>query len=457
MANEEMRRLKIALQEVQEQQAQAVAGQQIAAAPAGTGAPTPPEDKPDTTTTTTYKWKVQAERYREVDVENDQVVVFRGVNGIQVSQLGRRITIAQNVLSWIGRADAGTMNVRNEGIVRIRGVNGVTTRAFSGNPLSTLEIDRPLRIYQRGIQIGDAGTVGINFHNHSNHLNKNEHNQVHFQIQDEGNGVRRVLGWAKKGDTSVSLEGALSTVWIKDAEQDIATAIGYNILTNQYVEQLFIGPWGWQNGLNSTVPYGASGYSNNAKDTQWDWGWSGRFSPMSAYTRFGKVSKAGLYLISGTTQGMRYITSAVSTVPGAPHINLRLHYHLLVRRYAPEVGYYTGIYKTLDVCPWDLWGLNVGDAEERLLFVQTMSSVPWSLQGTAQIWLEPDDEVAHLISFNYGNNGETRIAFETTYHAFEAILVADETTLDPATQVDLSPININEPPVSYHNMQFINV
>ena len=456
MANEEMRRLKMALQQVQEQQAQAVADQQAAVAPSAPSQGTPPQDRPPVAITS-YTWTVKAERYREAVVENKQVVVFRGVNGINVSQVGRTITIAQNVLSWIGRADSGTINVRNEGIVRIRGVNGVVTRAQTGNPVGTLEIDRPLRIYQRMIQIGDAGTVGLNFHNHSNHINKNEHNQVHFQVQDEGNGIRRVLGWAKKGDTS-SLQGALSTVWIKDAEQDIATAIGYNVANNQYVEQLFIGPWGWQNAINSTVPYVGSGYSNNAKDTEWDWGWSGRFSPMSAYTRFGKVSKAGLYLVSGTTQGMRYIASNVATTPGAPYVNLRLHYHILHRHYVNEViGYRTSIYKTLDICPWDLWGLDIGDIEGMQLFVSQMSSVPWSVQGTAQIWLEPDDEVAHLITFNYGNNGETRIAFEVTYHAFEAVLVADETTLDPATQVDLAPVNYNEPPASYHSMQFINV
>lgn len=451
MANEEMRRLKMALQEVQEKQAQALADQQAAIAPVPTpSAPTPPE-----TVTSTYTWTLKAENYREAVIQDKQVVTFRGIDGIRISQVGRTITIGQPRVSWILRADSGTHTVQYEGIVRVRGVNGVTTRAFPGNPLGTLEIDRPLTVYQRSIAIGDAGTIGLDFFNHSNHINKQEHNQIHFQVQDYGSGIRRITGWAKKGDTS-SLEGALSTVWIKDGAVNPALSVGYDILTNAYLNTLLIGPWAFQSAQNVDTPYLGSAFSNNAIDTQWERGTSVRSLPVHAYSQCGRVNESGLYLISGTTQGLRYLTSAMWTNPTSNHINIRLHYHIVVRRPYLD-GWTIQIYKTLDVQPWDLWGINyANDPEIRQLFVTQMSTLPWSVQGTAQIWLDAGDEVIHMISYNLGN-GDARILYQVTYHAFEAIRVADATTLNPDTQVDFQPVNYLEGPPQYHDMQFINV
>lgn len=452
MANEEMRRLKMGLQQLQEEQAQQAQDQQAAiAAPA----PAAPQEEEDAVELTPYSWFIKAENYREAEVEDKDTVLLRGIDGIRISQVGKRITIGQPRVSWIIRADSGTHTVHYEGIVRIRGVNGVTTRAFPGNPLGTLEIDRPLTVYQRSIAIGNAATVGLNFFNHSNYINKQEHNQIHFQVQDEGNGIRRIIGWAKKGDVS-SLQGALSTVWLKDATTEIPLSVGYDVVTGQYINQLLVGPWGWQSAQNVTTPYPNSNYSNNAKDTQWDWGSSNRVSALSAYTRFGKVSESGLYLISGTTQGMRYLTSAMYPTM-QQYINLRLHYHIVVRRMEGETPV-TRIYKTLDIEPWDMWAVGIlTDLETVQLFIARMGTLPWSLQGTAQIWLNADDEVGHLITYNQGNNGEARMVFQATYHAFEAIKVADATTLDPATQVDLNPINAPDGPTQYHTMLFTNV
>lgn len=458
MANEEMRRLKLALQAVAEEQAAAVGAQQAAVAPTP-GADTDADKKPDVTELE-YTWTVKAQNYVGAVVENEDVVVFRGVNGINVSQVGKTITIAQNVLSWILRADIGTHNVRNEGIVRVKGVNGVKTRAYPGNPLGTLEIDRPLSVYQRSLQIGDAGTVGLNFYNHSNFINKHEHDQIHFKVEDEGNGIRRITGWYKGGAaTSSSLEGALSTVWIKDANGDPAVGFGYDTASGTYLQQLYVGPWGWHTN-NAPVPpdptpYLNSGFSNNAKDTQWDWGLAVRANGLQAYSRFGKVSKAGLYLISGTTQGYRWVSNDCVTNM-TPWINTRIHYYLVVNRPLGDVANIK-IYKTLDVEPWDFWAPGLLDTvEARGNFVNQMSSRPWGVQGTAQIWLNAGDEVMHYITYNTGT-GESKVGYQVTYHAFEGICVADETTLDPATQVNLVPINYPDPYQSYHQMQFINV
>jgi len=255
--------------------------------------------------------------------------------------------------------------------------------------------------------------------------------------------------------TESSLEGALSTVWIKDQAGDTAVGFGYDGAA--FINTLFIGPWGWQNAPGSTIPYNLSNYSNNAKDTQWDWGSSQRSQIQSAYTRFGKVSKSGLYLISGTTQGYRWVSPQVAS-DMIPFINTRIHYYLLVRRRIADL-YVNRIYKSLDIEPWDLWtwpSVTI-DNTARALFIEKMSSLPWSVQGTAQIWLEEDDEIAHMISYNGGNGGETRISYQVCYHAFEGILLADEKTLDPLTQVNLNPINEPDPYTAYHQMQFINV
>ena len=207
----------------------------------------------------------------------------------------------------------------------MRGINGVTTTVSPGTNVGTLTIDRPLTIQQRSVSIGDPDTVTIDFYNHQNHINKHEHEQIHFHVDDMGNGKRRVTGWTKAGGGSASLEGALSTVWIKDAATDPAISVGYNILTSGYTNVLYVGPWGWQSGSGVTTPYTGSNYSSNAIDTQWEWGTSERFSAQSAYTRYGKVNESGLYLISGTTQGIRYLTSAIYTNYTSPYINIRLH------------------------------------------------------------------------------------------------------------------------------------
>jgi hypothetical protein len=253
--------------------------------------------------------------------------------------------------------------------------------------------------------------------------------------------------------TTSSLDGALSTVWIKDANGDFATGFGYNTVTASYFNSLMIGPWGWQDAINSTTPYTASNYSNNAKDTEWDWGTSIRANPLHAYTRFGKVNKAGLYWVYMTTQGYRWVSNAI-LASMTPFINNRVFYYCMVRR----SGLAPKIYKSLDIMPWDLYAPSLGSSvDERGVFIERFSSLPWSLNGGCLIWLNVDDEVGTAISYYNGNGGEARFGYQVTYHAFEAVLVADNTTLDPATQVNLTPINDPDVFTNYHNMQFTNV
>lgn len=259
--------------------------------------------------------------------------------------------------------------------------------------------------------------------------------------------------------SSSSLEGALSTVWIKDAAGDPAVGFGYDTGSGTYLNELYVGPWGWHTNNAPTppdpTPYNLSGYSNNAKDTQWDWGLAVRANPIQAYSRFGKVSKSGLYHISGTTQGYRWVSSeCVASM--FQFINSRIHYYLVVNRPLGDAADIR-IYKSLDIEPWDMWAQGtLNTVEARTAFVNQMSSRPWGVQGTAQIWLNAGDEVSHYITYN-GGTGEKRVGYQVTYHAFEGICVADETTLDPLTQVNLDPINKPDTYLNYHQMQFINV
>lgn len=196
MANEEMRRLKLALQQVQDQQ------QQISAVIAGPGSAmtgsgegdiiVPPE--------VSYSWYVKALNYVSQEVKDKQTVVFRGVDGIRVSQVGKTITIGMPPVAWVVRGDTGSHSVKTTSTLRIVGINGVSTSVNTS--IATLTIDRPLTVYQRGIAIGSAGTVGLDFFNQTNYKPADYILPVYFQITDRGSGVRRVNGWVVSGGGS---------------------------------------------------------------------------------------------------------------------------------------------------------------------------------------------------------------------------------------------------------------
>jgi hypothetical protein len=101
---------------------------------------------------------------------------------------------------WTARADNGSQTVRNTETLRFTGINGVRTKIDATT--STLIIDRPLTIYQRGIAIGDAGTIGVDFFNATNYKPDTYVQQVYFQVSDMGSGVRRVQGWTVTGGGS---------------------------------------------------------------------------------------------------------------------------------------------------------------------------------------------------------------------------------------------------------------
>jgi hypothetical protein len=192
MANEEMRRLKMALQQVQEQQAADVAAQQIALQPQpAQQAPEKPKE-----TTSTYKWNVKAKAYNSQPVNNNDTVEFIGDYGIDVfAQPGRKITISAINYKWIARAGGNTIDVKYNSVLPFNGANGVVVSTQNGGIL----IDRPLTVYQRSIAIGDAGTIGLDFFNQGNAKPSTYTSQVFFEVQDFGGGVRRIKGWSEPG------------------------------------------------------------------------------------------------------------------------------------------------------------------------------------------------------------------------------------------------------------------
>lgn len=222
MANEEMRRLKLAIDQVRsetQEVAAIVLPSGAAAGPTGEGdIIIPPES--------TYSWFIKAENYVAEEVKDEETVLLRGVDGIRISQVGKRITIGMPPVNWIVRGDAGVHSVKTTSTLRIVGINGVTTSVNTA--ISTLTIDRPLTIYERSRAIGNAGTIGIDFWNDANYIKKHEHNKIHFHVQDVGNGVRRVTGYYVGGGGN----GTMST-WV--ASDSVSTYVVNNSNTVEWV------------------------------------------------------------------------------------------------------------------------------------------------------------------------------------------------------------------------------
>lgn len=249
---------------------------------------------------------------------------------------------------------------------------------------------------------------------------------------------------------SASLEGSLSTVWVRDLTNATNMYVGWNPLYG-FTTALFLGPWGYQAAYNSTTPIANSGYSNIAKDTQWSMGVSIPGSTYAPYTFTGKVDTAGLYWVYATTQGHRWIFDS----DWVQFVSQRVHYFLVIKRNGyVESGETYKIYKPLDVLSWDMY-FPAGATGSTL--VAQMSSVAWSVNGGAMVYLEAGDEICHMLTFHNPTGGYNRTMYGVGYHAVEACLIADGTTLDPATQVDLYPINNGDTAQSYQIMQFANV
>lgn len=228
MANEEMRRLRMAIQSVAEEQAAAVTAQQAAVAPQPT---TTQAEKPKQTTTE-YKWFVKAKAYNAQAVNNNDTVEFIGQSGIDVFfQNPRKIYISAINYGWNARAGSGVIQVKFNTDLWFRGRNGVEVSTENG----AIIVDRPLTIYQRSIDIGGPDTVGIDFFNEGNQVPTDHVHRIHFQVQDMGNGIRRVIGWHSKngggGGGGTDWNASDGTTTVNIADTDTVTWLGTNGVT----------------------------------------------------------------------------------------------------------------------------------------------------------------------------------------------------------------------------------
>lgn len=188
MANEEMRRLKMALQATREQvDTAAGAGQAGGAGAAGTA------------TAEQYIWSisVNSELVGEA-VPTGTKVNFIAGEGVTITRNGPNITISAVAdMSWVANADSGSINVPGGSFVRFTGTNGVTTTADTGT--KSIIINRPLQIKKRGIEIGGPDTITLDFWNRHSQRDPKVSEQVHFEVFDHENGERRIKAWVTPG------------------------------------------------------------------------------------------------------------------------------------------------------------------------------------------------------------------------------------------------------------------
>jgi hypothetical protein len=266
MANEEMRRLKMGLQEIQEQQQAAVTQQQAAIqVPASPATDTP---EPPTPPTTSYSWFISSHTNPSVRVNNGDTVRISGINGINVLQNGRNLTIMQARYIWNVQGDAGSSGIRSGGTLRIVGANGVRTTVAAGDPVGTLTVDRPLQVYQRSIVIGGPDTTGLDFFNEGNQRPTNHEHRVFFEVRDVGNGIRRISGWTFKdhgggggggGGTDWNASDGTTTVNVGDG--DTVNWVGTNGVT------VTLNPVGNQFVINRPLQLKQDGVNVGGQDT----------------------------------------------------------------------------------------------------------------------------------------------------------------------------------------------
>ncbi len=189
MANEEMRRLKMAIEATRDQgQAAVGAGEGGSASAAGTAV------------AEQYIWSISVNTELVGEgVPTGTKVNFIAGDGVQLTRNGTNITIsATGQMQWTANADSGSVNVQPGSFVRFTGANGVTTTADTST--KSIIIDRPLQIKQRGIEIGQPDTVTLDFWNRESHRSSEHTSPVFFHVHDLEDGTRRIHAWVTPGD-----------------------------------------------------------------------------------------------------------------------------------------------------------------------------------------------------------------------------------------------------------------
>lgn len=336
--------------------------------------------------------------------------------------------------SWVISDGVNTRTVLDGETLLVAGTNGVSVLVDMTEPLQRLTIDRPLQMQEDDVDVGDPDTVTINYETSADTTNHTE--LLRTEVVDDTAGKRTISVYGRvPSDTDAP--PSLTMHWRYDMEAaeingltmypgNQAQVIGDFVVNRA---NYGIGPYGQytagdvllvnheiitQHGLifedpgaNSTSFHDVTKGGNNL------------ITPEHTFPRAVKVTEAGLYEISTTTQGMQHIMEAC--LNGGNGFRHLLQYHVVVMPNGIEPRKRV---RSLDMWMHEAFGLASGLSDDVLR--ARYNSIPWSLQGTLRLWLEADDWVYLVIhsrlSFNW------MVYFTPAYHWFEIKRV---TTVEP--------------------------
>lgn len=311
--------------------------------------------------------------------------------------------------------------VTSNDTLTVDGVDGVTATVsvISATDIK-LTVSRPIYAQKNGTDVGDGSTIRFNFQDNWTEPGRTP---IRFDVVDTGLGVRRVRGSVASTEAR-DFKGNLSTIWY-DTDATNREIFRFGLFGAQYRREILIGPWGYQNTQQSDADYAGTQSDANWDDqtfTKPNLGQS-LFPVSQGYTKYARVSKAGLYNISATTQGKSWTDPSCAGFYKEA-VNNRLHYFILTGRDINSLN----IHKSLDI--WhDRQLFNGYVAANGQNYVGYFSSQTWSVQGTTLVWLEENDLVGHMIGWwplepVARPTVETRFQFAPRYHACEIQLVA---------------------------------
>lgn len=145
----------------------------------------------------TYNWKASDGGAADT-IATGETVTWKGASGGGISVVYTAATNTfnfTNVSYWRMAPDTGLLvQVFHDDILNVQGINGVTTSSTVPFP-KELVIDRPLQIQQANANVGDQGTVTLDFYNATPTLPVGYTSNIFFEITDLGSGERQIKGW----------------------------------------------------------------------------------------------------------------------------------------------------------------------------------------------------------------------------------------------------------------------
>jgi hypothetical protein len=337
------------------------------------------------------------------------------------------ITDADNLSPQVG-------TLTSSDTLTVDGVDGVsaTVSVTSATDIK-LTISRPILAQKNGTDVGNGSTIRFNFEDNWVETGRTP---IRFDVVDTGLGVRRIRGYLPtQALAQPDQRGSLSTVWAAQPllQNNDALRIGFG--NGGPRPGIRIGPWGFQESRESDAAV-----ANSLSDANWDDDQfikptvGDRYNTGNYYSKFAECKKSGLYLISSTTKGRKYLpTSCAANL--APRIGMRLDLNVAVRR--QNVPTIDDIHKSVDTATSEHWLGAALVANNGAEFINWFSSTVWSLQGTAIIWLDEGDQIGHQITWSNNPLSEVRTYASILYHAAEISLIAsaDEVSDEYAERV----------------------